>query len=142
VLPNQPRKRRVSNPTLFTLSVGGSPWMRGLPTLPWVGCRHDRARSPVRIPGGERGVSPNRSIQHPQHGSGGNSPSSGPTDVEGVGERAVVGCGALQKFDRGGGGGGGEEEEEEEEGLYFAIRNKERVQTNEAKSKHLRASPT
>jgi hypothetical protein len=35
-----------------------------------------------------------------------------------------------------------EEEEEEEEGLYLRIETRKRVQTNEAKSKRRRASPT
>ena len=34
------------------------------------------------------------------------------------------------------------EEEEEEEGLYLRIETRKRVQTNEAKSKRRRASPT
>ena len=41
-----------------------------------------------------------------------------------------------------GGGREGEEEEEEEEGLYLRIETRKRVQTNEAKSKRRRASPT
>jgi len=36
----------------------------------------------------------------------------------------------------------GEEEEEEEEGLYLRLETRERIQTNEAKSKRRRASPT
>jgi len=35
-----------------------------------------------------------------------------------------------------------EEEEEEEEGLYLRLETRERVQTNEARSKRRRASPT
>jgi len=55
VLPNQPKKKRVSNPTLFSLNVGGRPaWVRGLPTLPWVGCCHDRARFPCTVFSRER----------------------------------------------------------------------------------------
>ena len=36
----------------------------------------------------------------------------------------------------------GLEEEEEEEGFYLQLETRERVQTNEAKSKRRRASPT
>jgi len=36
----------------------------------------------------------------------------------------------------------GDKEEEEEEGLYLQVETRERVQTNEAKSKRRRASPT
>jgi hypothetical protein len=38
--------------------------------------------------------------------------------------------------------GGAEEEEGEEERLYLQLETRERVQTNEARSKHRRASPT
>jgi len=77
VLPTRPRKREGVEPHPILSGRGGAPWVRGLPTPPRVGC--DRARSPVRARGKVgSGVSPqNRSIPHPQHGSGG-IPHQGP----------------------------------------------------------------